>query len=204
MTPDHTHQDPDIEDEYQGTDADGYSDDEYPDDDGPSSRRPSSFSGLNGDSPLDQPLYEDGRLQMFNDVAKDESLATFLEYLTKSPLSKDVKVRLVAQAAAFLSKNYVFSVLDHERDQQMAMDDIEMSFQMAEIGMTRYDMNIDYLTAKANLQSNINIRLRRSKGGLFLKQLNTTRNESVSEERMQADKETRSFRQKIPIIGSFM
>lgn len=154
--------------------------------------------------PIDQPLYEDGRLQMFNDVAKDESFTPFLSFLQDSSLSEAVKGRLVAQAAAVLSKNYVFSVLTDERDLLMAQDDIEMIDMMSEVGMTRYDKNADYLTAKAILHSNTNIRIRRSKGGMFLKQLNTTRSESFSEDRMQAESEKKSFRQKIPIIGSFL
>lgn len=164
----------------------------------------SPYSDFAGEPPLDQPLYEDGRLQMFNDVAKDESLKAYIEYLNKSPLSSDVKARLVAQAAAFLSKNYVFSILSDERDQHMALDDMEFAFMMCEIPMTRYDKNTDYFNAKAILESNVGIRIRRSKGGRFLDKINTTRSESISEERMQAEKETRSFRQKIPIIGSFL
>lgn len=189
-TPSRAH--PDVDEDLTG----------FSDDDGDNMRH--SFSDFSDNPPLDQPLYEDGRLQMFNDVAKDESLQAYIEYMARSPLSEGVKARLVSQAAAFLSKNYVFSILDNERDLQMAMDDIEMPFMMSEISMTRYDKNVDYLTGKAILQSNINIRLRRSKGGKFLDKINTTRSESISEERMQADKETRSFRQKIPIIGSFL
>lgn len=175
---------------------------DFPEDDNEMPRSP--YSDFAAEPPLDQPLYEDGRLQMFNDVAKDESLKTYLDYLNNSPLSSDVKARLVAQAGAFLSKNYVFSILDSERDLHMATDDMELAFMMAEIPMTRYDKNTDYLNARAILQSNIGIRLRRSKRGMFLDKINTTRSESISEEKMQSDKETRSFRQKIPIIGSFL
>lgn len=184
-------------------DIEDSSDQEY-EDDGYSDIEPSHGGNFCDDPPIDQPLYEDGRLQMFNDVAKDESFASFLAFVKNSALSEAVKGRLIAQAAAVLSKNYVFSVLSDERDLLMAQDDIEMIDMMSEVAMTRYDKNADYLTAKAILSSNTNIRIRRSKGGLFLKQLNTTRSESVSEERMQAESEKKNFRQKIPIIGSFL
>ena len=72
---------------------------------------------------------------------------------------------------------------------------------VSQLDLTTYDSNADFMTVESQIEYNHNIRLRRSRKGTGLMQVNTTRNEQI-EVQHEEDEEKR-VNKKLPIIGRF-
>lgn len=152
---------------------------------------------------LEQPVYEDQTLQALNDIAADESFPVMVEFIENlSRLGARSRGRLILRAAAFQSKNYVFSNIIDANDYRAAQDDFEFAQMWARSDLTTFDTSADFFTAEAVMEAQNNIRLRRSRKGMNLLQINTRRNESYMEQGMREDREQRGIRSRLPIIGS--
>lgn len=160
---------------------------------------PEMYGGMDG-GPLDEPVYDSPNLQLLNDIARDESLPPLVRFIAQGKMGRVAQERLVAMAATFLSKNQVFSNIENTRDFQMVQDDMAYVDKLSTLDFTTYDLSADYLAAKALLYASHNIRLRRSRKALNLRQINTQRSESVSEVARE-DAEDRRLRSKIPFLG---
>lgn len=156
---------------------------------------PDTFEG-----PLEQPVYDNPNLQLLNDIARDETLPPLVRFIAQGQMGSIAKNRLIVMGATFLSKNQVFSNIENTRDFLMARDDMIYADKLSTLDFTTYDLSADYLHAKALLYASHNIRLRRSRKALSLRQLNTQRSESVSEIAKE-DEEDRRLRSKIPFLG---
>lgn len=155
-------------------------------------------------SVVQQSSYEIEPIKIIYDASRDESLPQLVFYVMNTPMSREAKMRLIAQAACYLSKNHVYSNLVDVRDYMAAQDDFELSKVLARFGLTSFDRNVDYLEAVSLIEAEHSIRLRRSRDALNLKQLNTQRSENVSYDNPVAQRDERKLRQKLPLIGSYM
>ena len=153
---------------------------------------------------LDQPMYDNPQNQLINDIAKDESHPALYNFILGAEMGMKAKMRLITRAAAFQSKNQVFSNIENTRDFQMIQDDFELVRKFARLDFTSYDLTADYFTADAIMESMHNIRLRRSRRALNLRQINTQRSESVMEQQALEDSEDKRLGRKVPLIGSYL
>jgi hypothetical protein len=153
---------------------------------------------------LDQPAYEDTTIQAINDMAADEAFPVIVAYVNHhSRLGKQTKARLIVRAAAFESKNHVLSYLTSQNDLMAAQDDFQMVGILSKADMTSMDMTSDFFTAETLVESQHNIRLRRSREALNLLQITTRRSETVmTEQRRHEEKEEKGLRRRIPILGN--
>ena len=151
--------------------------------------------------PIDEPVYDAPGLQILNDIAMDESRPAIYRYIQRSRITPAAKKRLNTILAAFLSKNQVFSNIENLRDFQMVQDDVKYVQMLSRIDYTQYDLTADYHTAMAIMEGNVNLRLRRSRKALNLRQVNTRREESVSEQVVRDEAEDKRLRSKIPFLG---
>jgi len=153
---------------------------------------------------LDQPAYEDTTIQAINDMAADEAFPVIVAYVNHhSRLGKQTKARLIVRAAAFESKNHVLSYLTSQNDLMAAQDDFQMVAILSKADMTSMDMTSDFFTAETLIESQHNIRLRRSRDALNLLQLTTRRTENImTEQRRHEEKEEKSLRRRIPLLGN--
>jgi ABC-type uncharacterized transport system ATPase component len=83
----------------------------------------------------------------------------------------------------------------------MAQDDLMFVQKVMRMDLTQMDLTADYYTSMALMEQNFNIRLRRSKKALNLRQVNTRREESVSEQVVRDEKEDNRLRSKIPFMS---
>ena len=152
---------------------------------------------------MQQPAYDDNQAQVLNDMAADESLPVLSYYITQlARIGNKAQARLVTRAAAFQSKNQVFSNIVDVRDYQMAQDDYAYVGLLSQADFTCFDMNTDYFTAIGIMESMFNIRLRRSRKALNLLQANTQRQESImAGGGQQQQQEDRGIWGKIPLLG---
>lgn len=153
------------------------------------------------EGPLEQPVYESQNAQLLNDIAKDESLPALARFILGGNMGIVAKVRLLAQSATFLSKNQVFSNIENNRDFMMIQDDMDYVRRLSILDFTTFDMTSDYMAAEAMMQASHNVRLRRSRKALMLRQANTQRTENVNEEIARSDQEDRKLRSRIPLLG---
>lgn len=151
--------------------------------------------------PIDEPVYDAPSLQILNDIAMDESRPAIYRYIQSSRITRSAKARLNTILAAFLSKNQVFSNIENLRDFQMVQDDVRYVQTLARLDYTQYDLTADYHTVMAIMEGNVNLRLRRSRKALNLRQVNTRREESVSEQVVRDEAEDKRLRSKIPFLG---
>ena len=153
---------------------------------------------------MQQPIYEEPNMQILNDIASDESFPILVQYITQlSHLGRQAQARLIVRAAAFQSKNQVFSNIQNQNDYMMAQDDYMYAQILSKADYSTYDMNSDYFTAEAVMEAQFNIRLRRSRNALNLLQINTQRQESIMSAHGQQDEE-RKLSRKIPFLGQYM
>jgi hypothetical protein len=153
---------------------------------------------------MQQPIYDEPTMQILNDIAADESFPILVQYITQlSHLGRQPQARLIARAAAFQSKNQVFSNINNQNDYMMAQDDYTYAAILSKADFSTYDTNADYFTAEAIMEAQFNIRLRRSRNALNLLQINTQRQESVMGGQPQAEEE-RKLSRKIPFLGQYM
>ena len=152
---------------------------------------------------MQQPAYDDNQAQVLNDMAADESLPVLSYYITQlARIGNKAQARLVTRAAAFQSKNQVFSNIVDVRDYQMAQDDYAYVGLLSQADFTCFDMNTDYFTAIGIMEAMFNIRLRRSRKALNLLQANTQRQESImAGGGQQQQQEDRGIWGKIPLLG---
>jgi hypothetical protein len=151
---------------------------------------------------MQQPAYDDNGIQILNDIASDESLPVLGYYISQlSHLGEKAQARLIARASAFQSKNQVFSNIVDTRDYQMAQDDYAYAKLLSTADFTAFDMNTDYFTAEAIMESQHNIRLRRSRKALNLQMINTRREESYMGGGQAQQEEHKNVWSKIPFIG---
>lgn len=151
--------------------------------------------------PIDEPVYDAPSLQLLNDIAMDESRPAIYRYIQASRITRSAKSRLNMILAAFLSKNQVFSNIENLRDFQMVQDDMRYVQTLARLDYTQYDLTADYHTIMAIMEGNVNLRLRRSRKALNLRQVNTRREESVSEQVVRDEADDKRLRSKIPFLG---
>ena len=85
----------------------------------------------------------------------------------------------------------------------MVQDDVKYVQMLARLDFTQYDLTTDYLTTMATMEGNVNLRLRRSRKALNLRQVNTRREESVSEQVVRDEADDKRLRSKIPFLGGF-
>lgn len=153
---------------------------------------------------MQQPMYDEPTMQILNDIAADESFPILVQYITQlSHLGRQAQARLIARAAAFQSKNQVFSNINNQTDYMMAQDDYTYAAILSKADFSTYDTNADYFTAEAIMEAQFNIRLRRSRNALNLLQINTQRQESIMGGQPQAEEE-RKLSRKLPFLGNFM
>jgi hypothetical protein len=165
-----------------------------------STRNPSSYD----DSLMQQPVYDVPQIQIMNDIASDESFPMFVNFIENhSRLGNTAKARILVRAAAFLSKNQVFSNIVDLKDYLMATDDFAYATLLEKADFVSYDMNAEYFEGNALLEATFNIRLRRSRNALNLLQINTHREESIYPVNTQMQEQQR-LRNKIPFIGSHL
>lgn len=157
-----------------------------------------------GYSMLDQPMYDNPQNQLINDIAKDESYPALYNFILGAEMGIKAKMRLMTRAAAFQSKNQVFSNIENTRDFQMIQDDFELVRKFARLDFTSYDLTADYFTADSIMEAMHNIRLRRSRRALNLRQVNTQRSESVMEQQALEESEDKRLGRKVPLIGSYL
>jgi hypothetical protein len=153
--------------------------------------------------PIDEPVYDAPSLQMLNDIAMDESRPAIYRFIQTARITRAAKTRLSVILAAFLSKNQVFSNIENLRDFQMAQDDIKYVQMVSRLDYTQFDLTADYHTGMALMESNVNLRLRRSRKALNLRQVNTQRSENVSEQVVREEADDKRLRSKIPFLGGF-
>jgi len=178
--------------------------------DGEEGYDPSMEEGMDNGQPLydqnllDQPSYEDTTIQAINDMAADEAFPVIVAYVNHhSRLGKQTKARLIVRAAAFESKNHVLSYLTSQNDLMAAQDDFQMVGILSKADMTSMDMTSDFFTAETLVESQHNIRLRRSREALNLLQITTRRSEQImTEQRRHEEKEEKSLRRRIPLLGN--
>lgn len=151
--------------------------------------------------PIDEPVYDAPGLQILNDIAMDESRPAIYRYIQTARITRAAKVRLSMILAALLSKNQVFSNIENFRDFQMVQDDVKYVQMLSRLDYTQYDLTADYYAVMAIMEGNVNLRLRRSRKALNLRQVNTRREESVSEQVVRDDAEEKRLRSKIPFLG---
>jgi H2-forming N5,N10-methylenetetrahydromethanopterin dehydrogenase-like enzyme len=152
---------------------------------------------------LEGAKFEDDSVRIITEIARDESLPNIVHYIENiGKLSYIAKARLIARAACFQSKNYVYSNITDAADMMRVQDDFELVRLVSRIGLSSFDRNVDYMTAESLIESEHNIRIRRSKGALNLTMINTQRSESTSIQKVKSDEE-RKIRSKIPLIGGF-
>jgi len=150
---------------------------------------------------MQQPNYDDNGIQILNDIAADESLAVLGYYIGQlSQLGEKAQARLITRAAAFQSKNQVFSNITDTRDYQMAQDDFKYAQILSKADFTAFDMNADYFTAEAIMEATFNIRLRRSRKALNLQMINTQRTEMAGGTH-QTEEQHNKIWQKVPFLG---
>ena len=149
-----------------------------------------SYLGSGGFGEVSQPSYDSQSAQLTNDIAADESQPVVLHFIKNSSMGTNAKKRLIMRVSAFLSKNQVYSNIENLRDFQMVQDDFEYARILARTDFTSYDMTSDFLSAEAVVEAQHNIRLRRSRRALNLKQLNTSiqRTENVDLTESQDEK----------------
>ena len=152
---------------------------------------------------IPQPSYDNQAAQLTNDIAADESQPVLMDFIKKSRIGFIGKTRLMMWAAVFLSKNQVYSNVENIRDFQMVQDDYEYVKLISRCDFTSYDMTPDYLAAEAAIEAQHNIRLRRSRRALNLKQLNTNiqRTENVE---MSETAEDKKLTRKYSLLGNNM
>lgn len=155
-------------------------------------------------SVVQQSSYEIEPIKIIYDASRDESLPQIVFYVMNSNISREAKMRHIAKAACYLSKNHVYSFLTDSLDFMRAQDDYEMSKVISRFGLTSFDRNIDYLHAETLIEAEHSIRLRRSRNALNLQQLNTQRTESINIENPVAQRDERKLRQKIPLLGGYL
>lgn len=153
--------------------------------------------------PIDEPVYDAPSLQLLNDIAMDESRPAIYRYIQRARITRIAKDRMNMILAAFLSKNQVFSNIENLKDFQMVQDDVKYVQMLARLDFTQYDLTTDYLTTMATMEGNVNLRLRRSRKALNLRQVNTRREESVSEQVVRDEADDKRLRSKIPFLGGF-
>ena len=153
--------------------------------------------------PIDEPVYDAPSLQLLNDIAMDESGPAIYRYIQRARITRIAKDRMNMILAAFLSKNQVFSNIENLKDFQMVQDDVKYVQMLARLDFTQYDLTTDYLTTMATMEGNVNLRLRRSRKALNLRQVNTRREESVSEQVVRDEADDKRLRSKIPFLGGF-
>jgi hypothetical protein len=148
-----------------------------------------------------QPSYDEGGIQILNDIAADESLPVISFFISRlAQLGDKAQARLLVRAAASQSKNQVFSNIVDTRDYQMAIDDYKYAQILSKADFTAFDMNADYLMTEALIDSQHAIRLRRSRRALNLQMINTTRTEMAGGSDYQTE-DHRKIWQKVPFLG---
>jgi hypothetical protein len=150
------------------------------------------------------PGFEQEAYKILHETARDESLPETVFFILNSHLSKRAKLRKIAGAAAFLSKNPVYSYLTNPLDFMQAQDDYWMFHLVHRIGLTSFDRNVDFMTADAIIEGNFNLRLRRSRDALNLKSLTTSTTRAENVDMSPRQQEERTLRSKIPLIGSLL
>lgn len=206
------HEEPD-EEEYDGEEIEDITEDQG----GEEEEQDRRFSGPSVDaiqdqdgrpvfhpSVVQQSSYEIEPIKIIYDASRDESLPQIVFYIMNSNISREAKMRHIAKAACYLSKNHVYSYLTDTMDFMRAQDDYEMSKVISRFGLTSFDRNIDYLHAETLIEAEHSIRLRRSRNALNLQQLNTQRTENINTENPVAQHEERKLRQKIPLLGGYL
>lgn len=147
--------------------------------------------------------YENEGAKLTNDVARDESLQELIFFTTAlAKLTRPVQARVAAMAACYLSKNYVFSNIVNPTDMIQVQDDFEYVKLVSKVGVTTFDRNMDYLTAVGLIESNLNVRLRRSRDALGLKSLSTSTVHNIDEQRI--GKEESKMRSKFGFLNNLM
>lgn len=164
---------------------------------------PSGSHSIIPTGPIDEPVYDSPGLQILNDIAMDESRPAIYRYIKASRITRSAKRRLNAILAAFLSKNQVYSNIENLRDFQMVQDDVRYVQMLSRLDYTQYDLTADYYTAMGLMEGNVNLRLRRSRKALNLRQVNTRREESISEQVVRDEAEDKRLRSKFPLLGGF-
>lgn len=161
------------------------------------------YGGYDGEEfgEVSQPSYDSQSAQLTNDIAADESQPVTLHFIKDAHMGNSAKKRMIMRLSAFLSKNQVFSNIENTRDFQMVQDDFEYAKILSRTDFTSYDITSDYLSAEAVLEAQHNIRLRRSRRALYLKQLNTSiqRSENVD---MTETEENKKLNRKFSFLGN--
>lgn len=177
-------------------------DEEFETDDPETGVPDGSYASISS-GPIDEPVYDAPGLQILNDTAMDESRPAIYRFIQTARITRAAKTRLTVILAAFLSKNQVFSNIENLRDFQMAQDDIKFVQMVSRLDYTQYDLTADYHTGMALMEGNVNLRLRRSRKALNLRQLNTQRSENVSEQVAREEADDKRLRSKIPFLGGY-
>ena len=150
------------------------------------------------------PGFEQETVKLHHEAARDESLPELVFFIMNAKISPRAKMRLIAGAAAFLSKNHVYSYLTDPLDLMRAMDDFTMFAMVSRVGLTSFDRNVDFLTTSAILEAQHSIRLRRSRDALNLRSLNTITERHENVELTPVKREEKSMLSRIPILGAIL
>jgi hypothetical protein len=150
------------------------------------------------------PGFEQETVKIHHEAARDESLPETVFFILNAKMSPRAKMRMIAGAAAFLSKNHVYSYLTDPLDMMRAQDDFTMFSMVSRVGLTSFDRNVDFMTAGAIVEAQHSIRLRRSRDALNLRSLNTITERHENVEASPQRKEEKSMMSRIPILGSIL